>query len=170
MKLDTFISFTDRAYALLTLPNGNVASRPVNQKHYGPSQEITAIANLINNSLLCTGNMSGEICLWSISSSKMIRKLAGHVTRVNALCGLPNGYLASAGHEFSIKLWNVTAERPLVETLRGHTGFVYSLTVLSNGYLGRLLPFFSIYFTSLSIFIALFILTLLKLVEFLVYS
>ena len=134
-KLDIFISFLDRTFGLLTLPNGNIASRPLQQTEFSSDNKITAITNLLNSSLLVTGNSSGDITVWSASTGSKIRKISAHTSRINALCGLPTGHLATGSYELTIKIWNVIGEEPLVKLLPGDIGFVYSLSVLPNGFL-----------------------------------
>jgi len=136
-KLDTFISFIDRSFALLSLTDGNIVSRPIHERELnnGLDHEITSITHILNSNLLITGNLIGEINVWSVCSGSLIRVFQAHSGRINSVCGIPNGCLVSGSNEFKLKVWNITAQNPLIEKLIGHLGFNYSLSILPNGFL-----------------------------------
>lgn len=134
-NLDIYVSFLDRTFSLVSLPNGNLVSKPIKHAQYGDEDEITSITHILNCNLIATGSLNGQITLYNASNAHKMRKILAHSSRVNAVCGLPNGFLASGAYELSIKIWNVTSETPLVKNLPGNIGYVHSLRVLPNGFL-----------------------------------
>ena len=60
------------------------------------------------------------------------RTLNGHTNRVYALTTLPNGDLASASSDQTLKIWNPN-DGNLKLTLNGHNSLVKALTTLPNG-------------------------------------
>jgi WD40 repeat protein len=61
---------------------------------------------------------------------KILMKLNGHTSTVNSLAVLPDGTLASASTDKTIKIWN-TVKGIEIRTLYGHTN--WSLVVLPDG-------------------------------------
>lgn len=63
---------------------------------------------------------------------RCVQELNGHASSINALVTFPNGVLASASSDRTIKLWD-PIKGILLGTLIGHKGPVYALTLLSDG-------------------------------------
>ncbi len=61
-----------------------------------------------------------------------VRVLVGHTQPVRALAVLPNGTLASAGEDETVRVWDPTTGRCL-HVLEGHTADVNALAVLPDG-------------------------------------
>ena len=62
----------------------------------------------------------------------MIQTLTGHTDTVRSLTVFPNGYLASGGDDYSIRIWN-PATGQLFQNITGAAGGVWELRVLQNG-------------------------------------
>ena len=58
--------------------------------------------------------------------------LKGHSGCVRAVVVLPNGHIASASNDKTIRVWNISTHK-CVRILRGHTNGVYALSVLPSG-------------------------------------
>lgn len=65
------------------------------------------------------------------TTSPFIITLKGHTERVSSLIELPNGILASASVDATIKLWNIS-NSSLIRTLQ-ETSSVFALAVLNDG-------------------------------------
>jgi WD40 repeat protein len=52
---------------------------------------------------------------------------------VNALVYLPNGNLASASGDKTIRIWDLDKEIPLIKTIFAHNHFVHCLVLLDDG-------------------------------------
>ena len=77
--------------------------------------------------------MTKRIKIWSnVNAGVLVAALTGHSNYVFSLVALSNGYLASAGADMTIKVWNFT-DGSLRKSLVGHSNYVYSLVLLQNG-------------------------------------
>ena len=73
------------------------------------------------------------IRVWDPHTGKLLRELAGHTARVEAVrYGRGGKYLFSASQDRTIKIWDVVAGRS-VETLKGHGALIYSLALSPDG-------------------------------------
>jgi len=60
--------------------------------------------------------------------------LRGHSDWVYSVCLMPDGLLASASKDLTIRVWNVREQCPkCILTLTGHTDYVYSVCALADG-------------------------------------
>lgn len=77
-----------------------------------------------------------QLKIWNRDNGSFVKNITFQ-TQINTLAALPNGNLATACNDFTIKIWKPeTAE--LITTLTGHAYHVYSLVILQNGYLASL--------------------------------
>ncbi|MBC1242195.1 ribosome assembly protein 4, partial [Nostoc sp. 2RC] len=73
------------------------------------------------------------IKLWDVSTSKAIKTLTGHSSRVYSVVFSPDGKtLASASDDNTIKLWDVSTSKA-IKTLTGHSSRVYSVVFSPDG-------------------------------------
>ena len=100
---------------------------PVARLAFSPDQRTVAIAS------------NGAVELWDITSGN-IDSLRGHQGQVYAVAFSPDGKtLASAGHDRTIRLWDVTARQPASAPRTGHVGAVTAVafspdaTMLASG-------------------------------------
>jgi len=49
--------------------------------------------------------------LWNLSTHTCIRTIEGHTDCVRALCRLPNGYIASASIDRTVRIWDTEPNR-----------------------------------------------------------
>jgi len=82
--------------------------------------------------LLAVGLDDGSIELWDIAHGELAGTLSGHPPGVLAVTFHPDGILASAGHDDTIRLWDPSARR-LLRTLEGHTATVGAVAFLDGG-------------------------------------
>jgi WD40 repeat protein len=103
---------------------------------YINSQYVWSMCALSNGELAFTKNYnkSYEIEIVSDNTITITRTIKAHMKDVSALAQLPNGDLASASDDNSIKIWNLSTGA-LKKTFNGHTNFIKSLVVLKNGLL-----------------------------------
>ena len=75
-----------------------------------PSTEssIYSLAFSPDGKLLATGHRDGLVRLWDFQSGRLVRKLAGHATRVWSLAFTPDGWMIAAGGDDStVRIWGV---------------------------------------------------------------
>ncbi|WP_019500418.1 AAA family ATPase [Pseudanabaena sp. PCC 6802] len=79
-----------------------------------------------DSQVLATG-LEQEICIWQLSSGKLLFNLCGHTDWVVALKFSSDGsILASGSHDGTVRLWDACTGQCL-KTLRGHSGRVLSV-------------------------------------------
>jgi WD40 repeat protein len=110
------------------------------------SQEMKIMnpSNTIRRMMIASGGSDGNIRLWNIQKSHhdCVYILQGHSNYVTALIQLSSGYLASASHDTTIKIWDLTnllrdqeqyiSDRCIL-TINAHTGPIFRLCLLSDG-------------------------------------
>lgn len=72
------------------------------------------------------------IAIFDTQTGQQIRQLVGHEEEVNALTVLPDGRLASASDDKTIRVWDVRSGK-CERVLQSHTNDVYSLATLPDG-------------------------------------
>ena len=73
------------------------------------------------------------IRVWDPHTGKLLRELAGHTARVEAVrYGRGGQYLFSASQDRTIKIWDVATSR-LLETVKGHGDLIFSLALSPDG-------------------------------------
>lgn len=97
--INTLKGHKQEVYALVVLPNGNIAS----------------------------GSHDQTIKIWNLDKAECDKTLVGHTDWINALMVLPDGRLASASHDQTILLWNTLNGK--YEKLGDHEGAIYSLVL-----------------------------------------
>jgi RNA polymerase sigma factor (sigma-70 family) len=89
-----------------------------------PGAEIP-LAVSRNGSLLASGTMEWNICIWDVKTAKPIRTLEGHPTATKFVGFLPNGRdLASAGFDVNLKTRSCTNEVKLWDVQTGKAQLV----------------------------------------------
>ncbi|MBL8558793.1 MAG: AAA family ATPase [Hyphomonadaceae bacterium] len=90
----------------------------------------TALAALPNGKLASA--LSNSIVIWDLSSERAIIRLEGHSETVMFLLPIPDGRLASASSDKTIRIWNVETGAEIAR-LSGHTSTVRALALLPDG-------------------------------------
>ena len=74
-----------------------------------------------------------SISIWNAATGTLVRNLAGHSRRVQALSFSPDGkYLATASEDSTLKLWDVSSGDSLAK-LAGHRGKISALAFSKDG-------------------------------------
>ncbi|MBD2394813.1 pentapeptide repeat-containing protein [Cyanobacterium aponinum FACHB-4101] len=86
-------------------------------------QRLSNILSMVyspNDQFLVTGDVNGEICVWSLQENRLISIFKGHAGWVHGVAFSPDGkYLASGSSDQTIKIWDVSTGKCL-NTLFGH--------------------------------------------------
>ena len=73
-----------------------------------------------------------EVILWNIHSNEL-KRFTEHTADVHCVSFSRDGkYLASASHDHTIKLWDITSEHSL-KTFEGHSSLVYGVEISHDG-------------------------------------
>ena len=152
----TGLFLVDKAYnaqacALATLPNGRLAVgtrrgnvggvdvlvvgavSPVKERTIDCGSGVRALAVLANGHL-AAGCEDGHVRVLDTGTTTVTDTLKGHTGKVTALAALPDGSLASASADSTVRVWSVVDEGfACVATLTGHTKQVRMLAVLADG-------------------------------------
>ena len=137
---------TDLVFALCMLPDGRLASGSGDEtirlwdvmtgietaRIEGDS--VNDLCPLLDGRLASSQYTGGDpILLWDVSTGTETARLKGHTRGgIHALCRLPDGRLASACGDKTIRLWNVTTGAETVR-LEAHSDDVTALCVLPDG-------------------------------------
>lgn len=85
---------------------------------------ILAVAFSPDDSILATGDIQSQICLWHTQDGQSLMTLQGHLSPVHSVAWHPDGQrLASASDDQQIKVWD-TKTGACLTTLEGHHGAV----------------------------------------------
>jgi WD40 repeat protein len=96
---------------------------------------VQSLINLINKSQIASCGRDWKIKIWTTENYKEVKTITGHSDWVNALVYLPNGKLASASHDKTMRIWDLgnSTEKPLIKTIFVHTDDVTCLVLLEDG-------------------------------------
>ncbi len=99
-------------------------------------QRLSNILSMVyspDNQFLVTGDVNGEICVWSLKENRLVSILKGHAGWVHSVAFSPDGkYLASGSSDQTIKIWDLAKEK-CVNTLFGHHQRVRSTLFTPDG-------------------------------------
>lgn len=88
--------------------------------------------------LVCPGVLASAfrsmVRLWDLRTGNLMRELNGHSDRVESLCMVSEGVLASGSEDDKVILWDLRTG-DVIRTLTGHSGCVTSLCMVSEGVL-----------------------------------
>jgi WD40 repeat protein len=99
------------------------------------SVSVTAIVYDSLTKYVASGSTDNKINLFSVSFKLSDKNDAAHRDRIQAICVLKNGLIATGSTDATIKIWkqNGTKTLELVTTFTEHLNIIYSLKILSNG-------------------------------------
>ena len=94
---------------------------------------VLSVAFSPDGTLLATGGVNGEICLWRVADGQQLRIFQGHTDWVWSVAFSPDGQtLASGSDDETIRLWRVSSGQCL-STLQGHTQRLRSVAFSPDG-------------------------------------
>jgi WD40 repeat protein len=97
----------------------------------GPAQMLS-LAYSPDGRMVAGGSSEGSVYLWDVTSRKQVRRLVGHVGPVLSVAFAPDGTLATAGMDHTVRLWNPGVDQEEA-TLTGHSGWVWSVAFSPDG-------------------------------------
>lgn len=114
--------------------SGQITSKRILEGH---AEMVRALAFSPDGEILAAGGgkpgRGGEIKLWRVSDSTLIRTLEGHKDNILALAFSPDGrQLVSASYDKTLIVWDVTSGTPL-HTLANHVDAVYTVAWSPDG-------------------------------------
>lgn len=76
----------------------------------GHTGDVRSLDFRADSNVLVSGSLDGNIKLWDMNESKEIKSWAAHGGGVNSVMYAHNGFIASAGRDARVKLWNGNGE------------------------------------------------------------
>ena len=77
-------------------------------------QEVTAFAFSPTGEHLVSGDLEGNLCVWSVESWRELRKFIGHTTWITTLAFHPSGAkVVTAAHDYTVRVWDVESGEQL---------------------------------------------------------
>jgi WD40 repeat protein/serine/threonine protein kinase len=100
-------------------------SRPLNAVRFSPDGKLALTAE--------SSVSEPSVCLWALEEGRIIRRLIGHPTSINAVDFGPDQTIAvTGGDDRSVRLWDVPGGR-CFRVLQGHTDRVTAVCVRPDG-------------------------------------
>ncbi len=87
------------------------------------------------SNILASAGYKGVMDIWSVASGENMLRIAGHTAAVKALAWAPprGDYLASAGEDRVIRLWDLNERKEFSQLIPGHGGPVEDLAWSRDG-------------------------------------
>ncbi|MEZ6079503.1 MAG: c-type cytochrome domain-containing protein [Pirellulaceae bacterium] len=76
----------------------------------GHTGEVRSLDFRADSNVLASGSLDGTIRLWDMNATKEIKSFAAHGGGVHSVMFAQNGFIASAGRDARVKLWNGNGE------------------------------------------------------------
>lgn len=76
----------------------------------GHTGEVRSLDFRADSNVLASGSLDGTIRLWDMNATKEIKSFAAHGGGVHSVMFAQNGFIASAGRDVRVKLWNGNGE------------------------------------------------------------
>lgn len=118
----------------VNLHNINFAHANLRQSVF--AEQLTSVLSVAfspDGQLLATGDANGEVRLWGVADSKLLRICKGHAGWVHSVTFSPDGrMLASGSSDQTVKLWNVS-DGTEIKTLEGHNQRIRSVAFSPDG-------------------------------------
>jgi WD40 repeat protein/serine/threonine protein kinase len=109
------------------------ARRPV-LDWQGPHPDgILSVAFSPDSKLLATAGWGGIVRVWDMATGEERQELKGHDWLISSVAFSPEGHLASASNDTTVRVWNVAAGLEIARLERYHKGPVTSLAFSRDG-------------------------------------
>lgn len=94
---------------------------------------VTGLAFSPDNKYIACGSRKGDLCLFHISTARLLRKWQAHANRILAISfSLDGQKLLSGGFDETVTVWSLTSYQPIC-VIDGLTDWVYSLSWSLDG-------------------------------------
>jgi WD40 repeat protein/serine/threonine protein kinase len=97
----------------------------------GHAAEVNAIAFSPDDSMLVTGDLKGNVLVWSLEKRKVIWKLKGHTKKISAISFLKDGNrVVTASIDNSVGQWDISTGKEIERLVLKHPNSVIAMQVV----------------------------------------
>ncbi|MEV5550894.1 helix-turn-helix domain-containing protein [Streptomyces sp. NPDC052309] len=131
-RLTLASSSEDHTVGLWELPREGTGEPTALPMLTGHSEAVYRVL-FLDRDTLATGALDREVRIWSFTGSRRLRTFTDHQDNILGLAVSPQGVLATAGRDHSVKLWDAPRRGGRPRELTGHTQAVTSVSFNPSG-------------------------------------